>query len=381
MPWNEVTIVSLRREFVNLALKEGANISLLCRRYNISRKTGHKWIKRFLDSGEKGLEDQSRRPLTSPLNTADEMEKLILKVRKDHPAWGGRKINQRLVDLGHTGVPAPSTITEILKRNGKINQKESEKHKAWIRFEADNPNDLWQMDFKGHFQIIGGRCHPLTVLDDNSRFSLCLDACKNERADTAKGCLIGVFRRYGMPKAILCDNGPPFGASIFSPYTTLGKWLIRLGIKLIHGRPKHPQTQGKEERFHRTLKAEILDYIDFEVLDFSTMQNEFDRWRDIYNFERPHESLSMKVPGQVYCESKREYPEVLPQIEYSPGDKVLQVRDGGRIHYQGKGLRIGKAFTGEFVAIRPTINDHKIEVYYCNQLIKVIDLKMKYDLR
>ena len=381
MPWNEVTKMSLRREFINFALKEGANISLLCKRFNISRKTGYKWLNRYLEKGEKGLEDESRCPLASPLKTSDVMEKLILELRENHPAWGGRKLNQRLKDLGYNNIPAPSTITELLKRNNKITKEESDKHKAWIRFEAENPNDLWQMDFKGHFKIKEGRCHPLTVLDDNSRFSLCIDACKNERSDTTRSCLIQVFRRYGLPKSILCDNGPPFGASIFSPYTTLGKWLIRLGIKIIHGRPKHPQTQGKEERFHRTLKAEVLNYIDHESLDFLAMQNRFNKWRYIYNFERPHDSLDMKVPGHLYRESLRKYPEVLPQIEYGPEDKVIKVRAGGRITYKGRQIRVGKAFINEYVAIRPTTNEIKIQVYFCNQKIKEIDLKTILDQR
>ena len=132
MPWNEVTKMSLRREFINFALKEGANISLLCKRFNISRKTGYKWLNRYLEKGEKGLEDESRCPLASPLKTSDVMEKLILELRENHPAWGGRKLNQRLKDLGYNNIPAPSTITELLKRNNKITKEESDKHKAWI---------------------------------------------------------------------------------------------------------------------------------------------------------------------------------------------------------------------------------------------------------
>ncbi len=376
MPWKEVSVVSLRKEFVMLAVKDDSNISILCKRFGISRKTGYKWISRYNEDGHAGLHNKSKRPDYSPKRTPEYMEKAILSVRDDHPAWGGRKIRRRLLNLGFKNVPAGSTISEILKRNNKIDDNESQKHKAWIRFEAEHPNDLWQMDFKGWFKIKKGTCHPLTVLDDNSRFSLGIEGCENERAQTVQGCLIKIFRRYGMPKAILCDNGPPFGAATFSPYTSLGVWLIRLGIKIIHGRPLHPQTQGKDERFHRTLKAELLNYLDLESSDLQKIQTEFNSWRYIYNNERPHESLDMKVPVDIYRESKRCFPETLSQIEYGPDDIVFKVKDGGRLYFNGKQFRVGKAFIGEIVAVRPTLNDNVVEVFYCNQMIKRIDLRI-----
>ena len=375
MPWEEVTLVSLRKEFVQLAIKEGSNISELCKRFNISRKTGYKWIKRYLEKNDNGLYDESKKPLHSPKKTPIEMESAVLDVRKDNPVWGGRKIRQRLINLGYNNVPAASTITEILKRNNKIDKEESEKHKKWIRFEADNPNDLWQMDFKGWFKIKGGTCHPLTVLDDKSRFSLGIEACKNEQSLTVKERLTDIFRRYGMPKVILCDNGPPFGAASFSPYTKLGKWLIRIGIKVIHGRPYHPQTQGKDERFHRTLKAEVINYLEIDEIDLLCIQNKFDKWREKYNNERPHEALDLKVPMDVYCESKISFPEVLPQIEYSPGDIVRSVNSEGRVSYKGKQFRVGKGFIDDLVAIRLTKKENILEIYYCNQMIKKIDFE------
>jgi len=374
MPWKEVTKVSLREEFIQLVLREDSNISALCQRYNISRKTGYKWIHRFLEEGEKGLHDRSRCPNVSPKKTSREIEERVLEVRDTHPAWGGRKIRRRLLNIGVTDVPSCSTITMILRRNGRLSAEESLKHKALTRFEAAQPNDLWQMDFKGWFQIKHGTCHPLTLLDDHSRFSLGIEACSNERAQTVQGRLVSIFRRYGMPLAILCDNGAPFGASALSPYTTLGAWILRLGIRLIHGRPLHPQTQGKEERFHRTLKAEVLHSLKVEMLDIHAIQKRFDAWRDVYNFERPHEALAMDLPIDRYSVSSREYPEVLPQIEYSPDDVVVKVRDGGRICYFKKEFRVGKAFTGEYVAIRPTSYDNVREVYYCNQVIKKLTL-------
>ena len=212
MPWKEVTTVSLRLDFIKLALTTDANFSQLCRKFGISRKTGYKWLHRYLEEGSAGLRDRSRRPHTSPNRTSATMEQRVLSLRDKHPAWGGRKIHKRLEVLGMDNVPPPSTITEILRRHGRMDPQESIKHRPWQRFEAEAPNQLWQMDFKGHFPLVNGeRCHPLSVLDDHSRFCLGLQACGNERRETVQGRLTAIFRRYGMPEQLLVDNGPPWG--------------------------------------------------------------------------------------------------------------------------------------------------------------------------
>ena len=168
MPWNEVTTVCLRAEFVRLALNEDANISQLCERFRISRKTGYKWLARFRCQGDLGLSDQSRRPTSSPSRTPGDIEAEVLRLRDQHPAWGGRKLHARLVALKRKNVPTPSTITAILHRHQRVDPDSRAPH-AFVRFERDRPNELWQMDFKGHFATTDGRCHPLTVLDDHSR--------------------------------------------------------------------------------------------------------------------------------------------------------------------------------------------------------------------
>ena len=201
MPWKEVSVVSSRQEFVSLALAEGANVSEFCRRFNISQKTGYKWIGRFKREGERGLQDRSRRPHHTP----EKVKKEILALRDRHRSWVGFKIRNRLLTLGTSHVPSASTITQILKRHGRIDTKESDKHKPYRRFEYPDPNDLWQMDFKGHFSLLtkGRRCHPLTVLDDHSRYALGLEACGNERRETVKTRLTYIFQRYGLP---LCSS-------------------------------------------------------------------------------------------------------------------------------------------------------------------------------
>ena len=375
MPWLQVTLMSQRKEFVQLAMVDGANMARLCRGFNISRKTGYKWLARYLGEGEAGLRDCSRRPRGSPWVTPAVLEEAVLRVREAHPAWGGRKIRARLQALGFEAVPAASTITAILQRHGRIDPEESVKHKAWQRFEAQAPNDLWQMDFKGHFAVALGRCHPLTVLDDHSRYALGLEACDNEQTGTVKERLTKIFRRYGLPRKFLMDNGSPWGSDRDHPYTPLTVWLLRLGLRVIHSRPYHPQTLGKDERFHRTLGAELLKYC--QGLPLAGCQQRFDAWRLVYNLERPHEALELAVPSSRYRVSSRSFPESLPPVEYGPGDVVRKVQADGSISYRHQEFRVGKAFRGELVALRPTTSDGIWEVVFCDQSITQIDFKNK----
>lgn len=372
MPWMECNTMSQRQEFVKFAQKEDANISMLCKQFGISRKTGYKWLERYTSQGNNGLHNQSRRPICSPNKTSQEMEDMILAVRDEHH-WCGRKIQGHLMRKGVLNVPSPSTITMILKRNAKINREDSEKAEHWIRFERESPMDLVQMDFKGHFQTMKGRCHPLTAVDDHSRYCLCLQACTDEKRQTVKDRLINVFRQYGLPLQINVDNGSPWGTQCTGEYTQLSMWLIRLGIVVTYSAPFHPQTNGKIERFHRTLKAEVLQGRMFN--GSKDVQKSFDRWRDIYNFERPHDALENKVPADRYKPSPRTYPEVMPIIEYSPGDIVRKVDNFGKVSFQGHKIRLTKALKGEYVAFRPTNEDGKYKAYYVRQKVKDINVK------
>jgi transposase InsO family protein len=373
MPWKVVTVMSQRKEFVSFASAEDVNVSELCRRFDISRKTGYKWLERFRAEGDSGIADRSRRPKSISVITPEEVERAIVRVRKRHRSWGGRKICKRLKDLGWQGVPAPSTVTDILRRNGLLDPRESGKHQPWQRFEAEAPNDLWQMDFKGHVPVADGRCHPLTVLDDHSRYSLGIQACSNERDQTVRNQLVMIFRRFGMPKRLLMDNGSPWGsANPDARYTALTVWMMRIGIRVVHSRPYHPQTLGKDERFHRTLKAEVLQYC--SQLSIAGCQQRFDEWRNIYNYERPHESLLLEVPGSRYRSSNRSYTENLPPIEYGPDDTIRKV-DQGRISFHCRRFRIGKAFNGEYIALRPTNTDGVYDVMFCNHKIDELDVR------
>src|SRR5262245_1603547 len=250
MPWRELSIMDQREEFVRLAMVPGANHSELCLRFGISRAKGYKWLDRYEAEGRAGLADRSRRPHASPTRTPAAVEAGVLRIRAEsNNAWGGRKIAhvlKRRLDR----VPA-STITAILRRHGKLEDRRHQHPGPYQRFERATPNDLWQMDFKGDFAIGRGRCHPLTVLDDHSRYALGIVACSNEQDGTTRQCLVAIFRRYGLPLAMLMDNGSPWGNTSGERHTIFTVWLMRLGIKVSHGRPYHPQTQGKDERFHR----------------------------------------------------------------------------------------------------------------------------------
>ncbi|HYY39515.1 MAG TPA: IS481 family transposase [Xanthobacteraceae bacterium] len=375
MPFRGMSVMDQKREFVVFATAESANIRQLCRRFGISPTTGYKWLERYREEGLAGLSERSRRPKGSPLRTAGRIEAKVLAVReRSNNAWGGRKIRRALQDRGEADIPAASTITEILRRHDRLDKDGSAQHPGpWQRFERLGPNELWQMDYKGHFPIHQGRCHPLTALDDHSRYNLILAACASEQGEPVRRHLEETFRRYGMPLAMLMDGGPPWSCPGGDPHTRISIWLIRLGIRILHGRPHHPQTQGKEERFHRTFKAEVMNGRSFR--DLAECQRAFDEWRLRYNHERPHEALAMATPAQRYKPSSRSFPETLPPIEYAPGDQVRKVDSDGFISFKNRPWRVSKALRGEPIAVRATGEDGVFAVHYCAHWITTIDLR------
>jgi transposase InsO family protein len=369
MPWKEWTAMSQRKEFVELALQENANIRALCREYGITPRTGYKWIERYQELGYIGLYDRSRRPKHSPHKSNPVIEEAVLKVRRAYPAWGGRKIKWKLIQDGIKPTPAASTITAILSRNEMLDSEESKKHSSTQRFEMDSPNQLWQMDFKGYFEMTNGfLCHPLTVIDDHSRFLIGLKACSDQRSKVVREHLKDIFDCYGLPERMLMDNGAIWKGF----HTQLTFWLVRLGIQVIHGRIHHPQTQGKDERLHRTLKNELLSRSPF--YDLNDCQQKFDIWRDSYNCERPHQALNMQTPSSRYQPSHRAFTGSFPPIEYEAGDILRKIDCLGKIVYQGRKFRIGKAFKQSLVALRPTEIDGIFNVFFFKQRIAQINL-------
>ncbi len=292
-----------------------------------------------------------------------------MDLRARHRAWGGRKIAKRLEAVCAV---AASTVTGILRRNGFELGRFGGGAKAFVRFEHERPNDLWQMDFKGHVEMRQGRLHPLTVLDEHSRYSILVAACANETSETVQGHLIAAFRRYGLPWRMAMDNGAPWGDSGGQPFTRLTVWLIETGIAITHSRPRHPQTLGKEESFHRSLKAEALSGGPFASLDGA--QKSIDDWRHVYNHERPHDDLDLETPGSRYQPSRRAYREVPEPYDYAPGDLLRKVQQKGLVSLLGRGAKLPKAFAGKSVAFRPTQTDGVFDAYFRHQKIKTIDL-------
>lgn len=363
--------MSQRLEFVILATQSGLAFSELCRRFAVSRKTGYKWRSRYQAGGAEALGDRSRKPVRSPRQVTTALAATVIALRGE-TAWGGRKLRRRLQDLGHSAVPAASTCTAILRRADLL--KKDEPQGPCQRFERAWPNELWQMDHKGDFATQSGqRCHALTVLDDHSRYNLVLDAAGNQRTATVQTALQSAFARYGLPEAILCDNAGVWrNLADGTGHTPLTVWLLRLGVRVLHGRHYHPQTQGKEERFHRTLKQELLSRHTWR--DLAHCAAEFPRYRQRYNHERPHDSLQGDTPAKHYQPSVRSLPNHLVLPEY-PGMEVRTVRAKGVITFGNQTWGIGEAFAGLPIGLRPSPQaDGQWDVYFAHFKLGALDL-------
>ncbi len=383
MPWPIRDLLTMKQELVEFALRPGVNRRELFSRYGISAPCAYKWLKRYQSKGVEGLAEHSRRPHHHPAQIGPEVVLRVLEVRDQHPAWGGRKIYHYLRQRAFGPLPAPSTITEILRRNGRLSPQHPSAQGPWQRFEHSAANDLWQMDFKGPLQTLrAGRCHPLGLLDDYSRFALALEACPNQSTPTVQARLQSIFARYGLPRCILCDNGGPWGCvESSSRYTELGVWLLRLGVDVRHGRPFHPQTQGKEERFHGTLKVELLNQT-LSWLDLAHCQAGFDQFRQSYNFVRPHQALQYAVPASRYQPSVRCLPLTLAAIDYLSSDQVRIVKSKGEVTFRNQFFYIGRAFVGLPIAFRQAQSPDSYEVFFSWKRLGFADLacsqKIKY---
>ena len=364
MPWESKTVEELRKEFI-IASKTTSNFSSLCREFGITRKTGYKWIARAEETND--LSDRSHARKNISNKTDKETENLILSVRKDNPAWGGKTIRQVLVNQGHEDLPCVKTCNNILKRNGCISEEESLKHKPFVRFERDKCNQMWQTDFKGDFALLDGtRCFPLDILDDHSRFSIKIAAKPNTLgvADSFREA----FYEYGMPDSVLSDNGWTF-RGFRNGYTHFEKWLMNHDILPIHGRIMHPQTQGKIERFHRTMKTELLNQNKFkDILDADRGLQE---WRMKYNNIRPHEALNMKCPAEVYIPSDRTYIDNIKKFEYGGQHHVIKVNSWGYVRFNGWQVYLSETMINENIEFRP--NPHGDSFFACYRNYRIAE--------
>ncbi len=347
MPWEDKTVEKLREEFVNSS-KNCTNFSSLCREFGITRKTGYKWIER--EKLNVGFKDLSRSPKTLPTKTSVETEQAILSLRKENPGWGARTLRKVLENEGFSVLPCERTVNNILNRNGCISIEESQKRQKYIRFQKENCNDMWQVDFKGDFKMNdGNRCYPLDILDDCSRYLIKIVPSTHTR-NVVIPAFEAAFKEYGLPLSVLSDNGEQF-SGLRMGYTHFEKWLMCLDVLPIHGRIRHPQTQGKIERFHRTLHTELLTHTPFS--DIIDADNKLQLWREKYNNVRPHEALNMLTPSEVYVKSNREYTDSIKPYEYSGEFPLLKVNAKGYISIDKQRLYFSDTFIGEYIEFRP----------------------------
>ncbi len=346
MPWKDKTVEELRKEFVE-ASKSCSNFSSLCREFGITRATGYKWVNRY--ENQEGLTDRSRRPHTTANKTSEEIEIRIVEARGAHPGWGAKKIKRALENKG-TSMPCVKTVNNILNRYNCISKEESLKHKPFTRFEKKQCNEMWQTDFKGEFKMQDGNyCFPLDIFDDHSRFVI-----KIKPSISTSNLVLPTFREafyeFGMPNSILSDNGAQF-AGFRQGYTQFEKWLMNHDVLPIHGRIKHPQTQGKIERFHRAMNQELLKY--YTPTDIEDAERVLNDWRDSYNNERPHEALGMRCPSEIYTPSNRTYCDKVEKYEYSGKYHVIKVNNWGYVRFDRWQIYLSETMIDERIEFRP----------------------------
>ncbi len=374
MPFEERTKETMREEFVKRVLSKEKSKSQLCREYGISRPSGDKWIKRYLEGS--GLADKGKQPLHSPNKTPPEIERQIVAYRKVYPAIGAVKIHKMLQNEGFVNIPCPSTINAIFKRNGLITHENSLKSTPNTRFEKSYPNEMWQADFNGDFLMVNNeRCHTLNIIDDFSRKSLCCTPLPCETYTAVRPRLETVFKTYGLPFSFLCDNGNPWGTAQSTGFTRFEVWLMELGILVLHGRFKHPQTQGKEERFNGSFQRELLDHT--QIQDFDDAEEKFALYKRFYNEKRPHHALKLKVPDDVYTPSERKYPEKIENWEYPKEYEMRKVKSSGYLTYGGQGYFLSEAFGEKEVAVHECEQPGVFGIYFRQFIVGKIDVNKR----
>jgi len=375
MPWQEISPMTQRLQFVTDHQRGLYDMTELCARYHISRKTGYKWLGRYAAEGVCGLVERSHAPHACPHRIAPETETLLLGVRDKHPSWGPAKLVHYLARR-HREVrvwPAISTVADLLKRHGLVQPRRRRRrpvHPGTVPIHTTAPNDLWTADFKGQFRTGNGiYCYPLTIADQDTRFLLCVHGLLNTRSMSALPVFERTFREYGLPLAIRTDNGVPFANTGLSGLTRLNVWWLRLGIQHQRIRPASPQENGAHERMHRTLKAETTRP---PAADLVRQQRRFATFRREYNHDRPHAALAGDPPAARYIPSRRPYPEALPPLEYPGHFLVKRVTSAGTIRFKYSLPFLAFALTGHQVGLEET-DDGIWSVYLGTVLIGKLD--------
>jgi putative transposase len=359
MPWRDVRAMSQKLDFIEKAAASGANVAALCREYGISRQTGHKWIRRYQKHGYVGLVEQSRRPVSSPLATGEEIVVSILELKERHPSFGPQKISLVLARKLGASAPGRSTIARVLRRLGKVKRRRPSV-RIWSvegrpRVEVKAPNDLWTIDFKGWWRARNGdKCEPLTVRDAFSRKVLAVALVASTRTVHVRRILERLFRLHGLPLAMQSDNGSPFSSTrARGGLTVLSAWLVSLGIRIVRSRPGKPQDNGGHERMHRDLSELQIT----PALSRRAQQRQCDRWLVDFNHVRPHDALGGKTPAELYRSSPRRFG--LPRIPNYPPDWLTRRSSRvGTVRVNGDTVFISSALAHQIIGLKQETELH-----------------------
>lgn len=373
MPWDtDAPAADQRAAFLAVLADRSCSFAEACAHFGISRKTGYKWRHRATQPRPQPLLDRSRRPAHSPARSDPELERLVVEARDQH-GGGARKICASLTRVG-SPAPSPRAAHDILRRHGRV-APVGPPPPPPCRFQRPVPNELWQMDYKGPVAVAGRPRYLMSVIDDHSRYALALVLCPDMTMGTAWAVLWGVFGDAGLPQAILSDNGFAPRGPASGGLSWLEARLSRLGVQTPHGRPYHPQTQGKVERWHRTLQDEVFGRLDWS--DEAALVGQMERWRaDVYNAARPHEALGNRVPSSAWYASERPRPAVLPAVTYPAGVATRKVMQKGEISWRGAEIVVGAGLCGERVGVQE--REGEVVLLYGDRVVrrlKVGDLK------
>jgi len=381
MPWSQTTPMHERTLFIADHLRGTHSVVELCAEYGVSRKTGYKWIDRYIRRGPAGLEDRSRRPRSAPNATAPIVVDALLELRRRHPTWGAKKL---LVVLHRRQpswqLPKRSAVCNLLKRQGLIRRKTPRRvigHPGKPNTPIVAPNQIWCADFKGQFRMGNGRyCYPLTITDGYSRFLLGCQGLTSTAVAGAKPVFSRLFREFGLPRFIRTDNGVPFATNTLARLSRLSAWWVRLGVLPQLIEPGKPQQNGRHERMHRTLKAEATRPPSAAL---RSQQQRFDRFRAEFNEVRPHEALEMRTPAALYQPSPRSMPARLPPLEYPDRFEVRYVSANGGIRWNCAWVNVSTVCIGEYVGLEE-IDDGVWNVYFgALKLGRLLERKMKIE--
>ena len=365
MPWSQTLPMDQRTQFIADHLRQRYSMSELCEQYGISRKTGYKWIERYLAHGPEGLAERSRRPGSSPNETAPAIVQALLAQRQRHPSWGGKKL-LTVIERRHPDwdLPHRSTVCDILNRHGLVPRKRRRRalgHPGRPSSAILAPNECWCADFKGQFKTGDGRyCYPLTVTDGFSRYLLGCQGLDSTRVAEAKPVFTRLFKEYGLPQRIRTDNGVPFATTTLARLSSLSAWWVRLGVLPELIEPGKPQQNGRHERMHRTLKAETTRPA---AASLQAQQRRFNRFAHEFNFERPHEALEQNTPASYYQCSPRPMPDRLPPLVYPDRFEVRYVSYNGGIRWNKHWVNVSIVCAGEYVGLEE-IDDGLWNVYF-----------------